>query len=89
MSKNDTDIANYKKQLDKFGPAMREIEIRMEKRQDTILEVREKRNTVEDRIFAGFCEQIGVDNIRYVILSSLQKCQMQFEMIMVTHKCNR
>lgn len=45
---------------------MNDVEIRMEKRQDTILEVREKMNTVEDRIFTDFCSQIGVDNIRWV-----------------------
>jgi len=43
---------------------MREMEMKMEQRQDKILEVREKMNTVEDRIFADFCTQIGVDNIR-------------------------
>lgn len=45
---------------------MRDIEKKMERRQDQILEVRDKMNTVEDRIFAKFCQQIGVDNIRSV-----------------------
>ena len=46
---------------------MNDVEIRMEKRQDKILEVREKMNTVEDTIFSDFCSQIGVDNIRYAV----------------------
>jgi len=40
------------------------IEKRMEERQEKIAEVKDQMNTVEDRLFADFCNQLGIDNIR-------------------------
>lgn len=38
----------------------------MNDRGDKIKQLKEKMNRVEDEVFAHFCEQIGVDNIRLV-----------------------
>merc|ERR1712012_634914 len=50
--------------LEKFAPAIREIESSMKKREKVIENTKEKMNTVEDRIFSDFCQNIGVKNIR-------------------------
>ena len=31
--------------------------------------IQEKMNTVEDEVFGEFCQEIGVDNIRYMVQS--------------------
>ena len=36
----------------------------MEERTQRIRQIKEKTNTVEDRVFGAFCEEIGVVNIR-------------------------
>lgn len=36
----------------------------MKKRNERIQGLKEKRNRIEDEIFADFCQQIGVSNIR-------------------------
>lgn len=41
-----------------------EIERRMQKRNQKIEEIKQKMNTVEDRVYADFCNKIGVVNIR-------------------------
>merc|ERR1719443_820683 len=50
--------------LEKFAPAIREIESSMKKREKVIDNTKEKMNTVEDRVFSDFCKKIGVKNIR-------------------------
>ena len=50
--------------LEKFAPAIREIESSMKKREKVIENTKEKMNTVEDRVFSDFCKKIGVKNIR-------------------------
>merc|ERR1719361_114626 len=52
------------KQLDAFEPTIIEIEKNLRAREQEIEEMKEKMNTVEDRIFKGFCDSIGVSNIR-------------------------
>merc|ERR1719210_1300335 len=50
--------------LEKFDPAIRQIESSMKKREKVIESTKEKMNTVEDRVFSDFCTKIGVKNIR-------------------------
>lgn len=45
-------------------PLIGEIERRMQKRNQKIEEIKQKMNTVEDRVYADFCKKIGVANIR-------------------------
>ena len=47
---------------------MAEIDRRMSERGDKIKQLKDKMNRVEDEVFADFCEQIGVTNIRYYIM---------------------
>lgn len=51
-------------QLLTFEPILNEIGERMELRQKDIQALKQKTNTVEDKIFEKFCIQLGVDNIR-------------------------
>ena len=48
----------------KYQPAVAEIEVAMKRRDKIIQEKKEEMNTVEDVLFKGFCEKIGVDDIR-------------------------
>ncbi|KAJ6221553.1 hypothetical protein RDWZM_000098 [Blomia tropicalis] len=66
--KNNEDItreiqANREK-LTEFDPILNEVSERMSKREVTIKDLRQQMNTVEDAIFADFCVQLGVENIR-------------------------
>lgn len=45
-------------------PLIGTIERRMAQRNSTIEEIKQKMNTVEDRVYADFCKKIGVANIR-------------------------
>lgn len=45
-------------------PLIGTIERRMQQRNQTIEEIKQKMNTVEDRVYADFCQKIGVANIR-------------------------
>uniref|UniRef100_A0A6M2DMN1 Structural maintenance of chromosomes protein n=1 Tax=Xenopsylla cheopis TaxID=163159 RepID=A0A6M2DMN1_XENCH len=60
----DREIKQLAKQMDQFGPNIAEIERTMLERDQKIQEIKESMNNVEDVVFAKFCEQIGVDNIR-------------------------
>ena len=61
----------------------------MAKRDQEIQNIKEKMNNVEDDVFASFCEQIGVSNIRqyeerelrYIKLRSLRKKVITFLML--------
>jgi structural maintenance of chromosome 1 len=45
-------------------PTIAAIEKTMAERDQEIQNIKEKMNNVEDDVFASFCEQIGVSNIR-------------------------
>ena len=47
-----------------YAPASTEIEKTMRERDTLIQNVKERMNRVEDTVFAEFCSQIGVANIR-------------------------
>ena len=47
-----------------FQPTIAEIEKTMFDRGNEIQRIKENMNNVEDKVFANFCEQIGVANIR-------------------------
>ncbi len=58
------EIAKLEKKLENFAPASSEIESVMRARDAKIQEIKERMNRVEDTVFADFCAQIGVANIR-------------------------
>lgn len=58
------EIAKLEEKLRNFAPATDEIEKIMRERDATIQNVKERMNRVEDTVFAEFCSQIGVANIR-------------------------
>ena len=57
-------MTNIPYSLESFEPKIREIEGVVRDMESEIEEIKEKMNTVEDRIFKKFCDQIGVSNIR-------------------------
>lgn len=57
-------VEKMRSSLDGFEPVIRDIEEKLRKREAEIDKIKEKMNTVEDRIFNRFCDQIGVSNIR-------------------------
>ena len=57
-------MAKWREELENYAPGIREIEVNLREREKQIESTKEKMNTVEDRIFSRFCEQIGVANIR-------------------------
>lgn len=65
MNQLKKDIENLKKKLHNFAPASAEIEKAMRERDIRIQDVKERMNSVEDTVFAEFCTQIGVTNIRH------------------------
>lgn len=58
------EIEKLEHKLRNFAPATTEIEQAMRIRDVKIQEVKERMNRVEDVVFAEFCSQIGVANIR-------------------------
>ncbi|KAG5343958.1 SMC1A protein, partial [Acromyrmex heyeri] len=71
-------------------PAIAAIEKTMAERDQEIQNIKEKMNNVEDDVFASFCEQIGVSNIRQYEERELRsqqeraKKRMEFD-----NQCNR
>ncbi|XP_037091511.1 structural maintenance of chromosomes protein 1A-like [Pollicipes pollicipes] len=58
------ELEQLRGQLETFAPRIHEIERTMRKRDVDIQEIKENMNSVEDVVFAGFCQAIGVQNIR-------------------------
>ncbi|XP_034936971.1 structural maintenance of chromosomes protein 1A [Chelonus insularis] len=86
----DAELENLQAELDKFAPTIAAIEKTMADRDQEIQNIKEKMNNVEDDVFASFCEQIGVSNIRQYEERELRsqqeraKKRMEFE-----NQCNR
>merc|ERR1712173_53347 len=64
IEKLSKEMDKMRADLEKFAPAVREVENTMRKREKQIETTKEKMNTVEDRVFSEFCKKIGVKNIR-------------------------
>ncbi|XP_057376078.1 structural maintenance of chromosomes protein 1A-like [Daphnia carinata] len=64
IEQSQGEIAKLEVQLRNFAPATDEIEKIMRERDLLIQNVKERMNRVEDTVFAEFCSQIGVANIR-------------------------
>lgn len=64
IEQSQAEIAKLELQLRNFAPATDEIEKIMRERDLLIQNVKERMNRVEDTVFAEFCAQIGVANIR-------------------------
>jgi len=64
IAKLNKELEKMRADVEKFGPSIREIEASMMKRDEQIEQIKEKMNTVEDRVFGKFCKDIGVENIR-------------------------
>ncbi|XP_046994754.1 structural maintenance of chromosomes protein 1A isoform X1 [Schistocerca americana] len=60
----EVELASLKTKSENFGPTIAEIERTMRNRDQQIQEIKENMNNVEDIVFASFCSQIGVANIR-------------------------
>ncbi|XP_063237395.1 structural maintenance of chromosomes protein 1A isoform X2 [Bacillus rossius redtenbacheri] len=60
----ESELDSLKTKSDNFGPTIAEIERTMRARDQQIQEIKENMNNVEDKVFAKFCTQIGVENIR-------------------------
>ncbi|XP_044742262.1 structural maintenance of chromosomes protein 1A [Chrysoperla carnea] len=60
----EKELKRLEKEMKEFGPTIAEIERTMQIRDQKIEEIKENMNNVEDVVFASFCEQIGVSNIR-------------------------
>lgn len=86
----ETELDALQNELNMFGPAIAAIEKTMAERDQEIQNIKEKMNNVEDDVFASFCEQIGVSNIRQYEERELRsqqeraKKRMEFE-----NQCNR
>lgn len=64
MEQSKREIEKLDNKLKNFAPATTEIEKTMRERDTLIQNVKERMNRVEDTVFAEFCTQIGVANIR-------------------------
>lgn len=64
MNQSRKEIENLKRKLQNYAPASTEIEKAMRQRDVRIQDIKERMNSVEDTVFADFCTQIGVANIR-------------------------
>nr|CAD7567858.1 unnamed protein product [Timema californicum] len=60
----EVELDTLRNKSENFGPSIAEIERTMRARDQQIQEIKENMNNVEDIVFAKFCSQIGVDNIR-------------------------
>ncbi|KAG7212841.1 hypothetical protein KM043_002198 [Ampulex compressa] len=86
----ETELDGLQNELNMFGPTIAAIEKTMAARDQEIQNIKEKMNNVEDDVFASFCEQIGVSNIRQYEERELRsqqeraKKRMEFE-----NQCNR
>ncbi|CAL7944176.1 unnamed protein product [Xylocopa violacea] len=86
----ETELEALQNELNMFGPTIAAIEKTMAERDQEIQNIKEKMNNVEDDVFASFCEQIGVSNIRQYEERELRsqqeraKKRMEFE-----NQCNR
>ncbi|KAK1135292.1 hypothetical protein QLX08_008159 [Tetragonisca angustula] len=90
ISELETELDALQNELNMFGPTIAAIEKTMAERDQEIQNIKEKMNNVEDDVFASFCEQIGVSNIRQYEERELRsqqeraKKRMEFE-----NQCNR
>ncbi|XP_012224977.1 structural maintenance of chromosomes protein 1A [Linepithema humile] len=86
----EVELDGLQNDLNMFGPAIAAIEKTMSERDQEIQNIKEKMNNVEDDVFASFCEQIGVSNIRQYEERELRsqqeraKKRMEFD-----NQCNR
>ncbi|OAD60428.1 Structural maintenance of chromosomes protein 1A [Eufriesea mexicana] len=90
ISEFETELDSLQSELNMFGVSIAAIEKTMAERDQEIQNIKEKMNNVEDDVFASFCEQIGVSNIRQYEERELRsqqeraKKRMEFE-----NQCNR
>lgn len=90
ISELESELESLQMELDKLEPTIAAIEKTMSERDQEIQNIKEKMNNVEDDVFASFCEQIGVSNIRQYEERELRsqqeraKKRMEFE-----NQCNR
>lgn len=64
MEQSKGEIEKLEHTLKNFAPSTTEIEKIMRERDHLIQGVKERMNRVEDTVFAEFCSQIGIRNIR-------------------------
>ncbi|XP_029158275.1 structural maintenance of chromosomes protein 1A [Nylanderia fulva] len=86
----EMELEGLQNELNMFGPAIAAIEKTMAERDQEIQNIKEKMNNVEDDVFASFCEQIGVSNIRQYeereLRSQQERAKKRLEF---DNQCNR
>ncbi|XP_072745349.1 structural maintenance of chromosomes protein 1A [Anoplolepis gracilipes] len=86
----EVELDGLQNELNMFGPAIAAIEKTMAERDQEIQNIKEKMNNVEDDVFASFCEQIGVSNIRQYeereLRSQQERAKKRLEF---DNQCNR
>ncbi|XP_070169892.1 structural maintenance of chromosomes protein 1A isoform X2 [Polyergus mexicanus] len=86
----EVELDGLQNELNMFGPAIAAIEKTMTERDQEIQNIKEKMNNVEDDVFASFCEQIGVSNIRQYeereLRSQQERAKKRLEF---DNQCNR
>ncbi|XP_050460729.1 structural maintenance of chromosomes protein 1A [Cataglyphis hispanica] len=90
ISDLEVELDGLQNELNMFGPAIAAIEKTMAERDQEIQNIKEKMNNVEDDVFASFCEQIGVSNIRQYeereLRSQQERAKKRLEF---DNQCNR
>merc|ERR1719150_498060 len=64
IDKLTLDVEKMRTSMESFEPTIRSIDRDLKERAAEIEKTKSSMNTVEDRIFKGFCDSIGVSNIR-------------------------
>lgn len=75
MEQSKKEIGSLQQKLENFDGTT-EIEETMRARGEKIQEIKERMNRVEDNVFAEFCSQIGVANIR-----QYEERELRFDLI--------
>ena len=60
----EKDLVDFKDKLETFEPKIKALQAAINEREKRISKLRIQKNKIEDAVFADFCKQIHVANIR-------------------------
>lgn len=60
----EKDLVDFRAKLAEFEPKVTALQASINEREKRISKIQAKKNQIEDRVFAEFCKQIHVANIR-------------------------
>ena len=60
----EKDLVDFRAKLAQFDPKVAALQASINEREKRISKIQAKKNQIEDRVFAEFCKQIHVANIR-------------------------